>query len=197
MMNPKRLSAKFYTLDPSGVDLEAIVPVFHRWIQDDALEGLLIDVADYAHVHQGPGILLIGHEGDYSLDLGEGRPGLLYTRKQNMPASLLESLNLTIRLALSAAVLAASEADLNGLDFDYSDIQLTFIDRLNTPNTQETFDALKDALQGFANDLYGKAEITLANNDSRDNLAIHIKTVNEVDPAVLLEKLSAGQPITN
>jgi hypothetical protein len=161
------------------------------------LEGLLIDVADYAHVHQGPGILLIGHEGDYSLDLGEGRPGLLYTRKQNMPETLTDSLILTIRLALSAAMLAASEADLNGLDFDYSDIQLTFIDRLNTPNTQETFDALKDALQGFANDLYGKAEIALANNDSRDNLAIHIKTANEVDPAVLLEKLNVGQPITN
>ena len=197
MTNPKRLSAKFYTLDPSGIDLEAIVPVFHRWIQDDALEGLLIDVADYAHVHQGPGILLIGHEGDYSLDLGEGRPGLLYTRKQDMPETLTDSLNLTIRLALSAALLAASEADLNGLEFDYSDIQLTFIDRLNTSNTQETFDALKDVLQGFADDLYGKAEITLANNDPRDNLAIHIKTVNEVDPAVLLEKLSAGQPITN
>ena len=48
------------------VDPEAFVPVFHDWIRRGAVEGLLIDVARYGHVHHGPGIMLVGHEGDYA-----------------------------------------------------------------------------------------------------------------------------------
>ena len=45
-------------------------------------------MADYAHVPDGPGVMLIGHEADRSLDLGEGRPGVLYQRKRDGEGSL-------------------------------------------------------------------------------------------------------------
>lgn len=196
-MLPKRLSGKFNVVDPASVNLEAFVPVFHRWIQDDALEGLLIDVADYAHVHHGPGVLLIGHEGDYSLDMSGGQPGLLYTRKQKLPETLDERLTLVVRLALSTAILAASEDQLGNLEFDYRHVQLTFIDRLNTSNTQATFEALQPQLQSFASRLYGDAEVTLAANDPRDNLTVHIATANRQNPDELLEKLNILQPVTS
>ena len=81
-MISQRISVKFFVSEPDAVHLPAFIPVFHRWIQDHAVEGLLIDVADYKHVPEGPGILLIGHEGDYSIDMAKGRPGLLYSRKR-------------------------------------------------------------------------------------------------------------------
>ena len=37
-----------------SIDLTQAIPVFHRWIQEQALPGLLIDVADYRHVPEGP-----------------------------------------------------------------------------------------------------------------------------------------------
>ena len=47
-----------------------LVPVFHRWIQTGAIPGhLLVDVADYDHVPEGPGILLVAHEGNLGIDL--------------------------------------------------------------------------------------------------------------------------------
>ena len=46
--------------------------VLNSWIQKQRLEELLIDVADYLHVHNGPGIMLTGHEADYSLDKRAG-----------------------------------------------------------------------------------------------------------------------------
>ena len=46
------------------------------------MKKLLLDVADYKHVQEGPGIVLIGHEADYSLDLGGGRAGLVYDRNR-------------------------------------------------------------------------------------------------------------------
>ena len=67
-MNLQHINIKFYLENPETVDLAEYSTVFNSWIQQKRLEGLLIDVADYLHVHHGPGIMLIGHEADYSLD---------------------------------------------------------------------------------------------------------------------------------
>ena len=78
-----RLGAKAYLVDPEGIDFGGFIEVFNRWIQDQPIAGhLLIDVHDYRHVQHGPGVLLVGHQGSFSLDFGEGRPGLVYYRKQ-------------------------------------------------------------------------------------------------------------------
>ena len=45
----------------------------------------MIDVANYAHVPKGPGVVLIGHGSDYFIDEGEGRLGLLHSRKRGAP----------------------------------------------------------------------------------------------------------------
>ena len=64
-----RIGAKLYAGNPDVIDLAAYVPIFHGWIQCKILDGVPIDVADYAHVPDGPGVMLIGHEADRSIDL--------------------------------------------------------------------------------------------------------------------------------
>ena len=49
--------------------------VFHAWIQKGAVEGLLLDVADYQHIQDGPGMILIGDQVDYAFDLGREDQG--------------------------------------------------------------------------------------------------------------------------
>ena len=194
-MTPKRLSAKIFLSEVTDVELADYVPVFQRWIQRNAVEGLLIDVADYAHVHHGPGVILIGDEGDYSLDIAEGRPGLLYTRKRAMPNSLQEALITVVRLALAAARQLEQESSLKNPGIEFGEIQLKFLDRLNVPNTPETFDAIKDALQTFANNLYGNAEITLGSDDPREALTVTLKSTEAVEAEALagrLNKVVAG-----
>jgi len=162
-MLPQRLSIKIFAADPGAVDLDVFTPIFHRWIQNRAVEGLLIDVADYKHVPDGPGILLIGHEADYSLDMAEGRPGLLYTRKRELPASLDEGLRQARRLALAACQLIEAETALR---FDVQQAEVTLLDRLNTPNTEENFAALEPQVRAVFADL-GKLNITRAYTDPR------------------------------
>ena len=87
-MLPRRFSVKYFVSSPAHVELSKFVPIFQRWIQRQLVEGLLIDVAAYEHVYQGPGIVLIGDEGDYSLDIRDGRPGLMYTRKRQIDGQL-------------------------------------------------------------------------------------------------------------
>jgi hypothetical protein len=74
--------------------LKDFIPLFHGWIQRQALPGhMLLDVHDYSHVHHGPGILLVSHEANISIDEAEGRRGLVYIRKQ--PAKLKEIISAT------------------------------------------------------------------------------------------------------
>src|SRR5690554_2580873 len=108
-MIPFRTQVKFFLENPDNVDLSLFMGVFQRWIQRRALEGLLIDVADYRHVFQGPGIILIGHESDYAMESRDGRLGLLYTRKRQTDADLGAQLRAALRLALAAAQLLEAE----------------------------------------------------------------------------------------
>ena len=65
-------------------DLEALIPRFHAWIRDRELPWTLIDVTDYRHVEQGPGVLLVGVEGDVMVGFDEdGRALVAYVQKRN------------------------------------------------------------------------------------------------------------------
>ena len=81
-MQATKFQVKLYTR-AGDIELEKLIPVFHEWIRAKKIsDELLIDVADYAHVPQGPGVVLIGHQSDYYLDVADNRPGLLYSRKR-------------------------------------------------------------------------------------------------------------------
>ncbi len=189
-MIPHRMNAKLFVTDETAVSLVDIIPVFHRWIQEQAVEGLLIDVADYKHVADGPGILIIGHEGDYALDQENGRSGLLYTRKREwLTPDFKERLRLVIRLAIQATQVLASEESL-GLDFDTSELALIFPDRLNTPNTPETFATLQDDIAAVLTEIYGTDEITLTvtADDAKRPFAVQATIANAPSLAELAVK---------
>src|SRR4051812_30443994 len=75
------LNVKIYATQDARVQWHDLIPIFHRWIRDNVLPGTLIDVADYAHVPAGPGILLISHDAFYSVDNRENRLGFLYNQR--------------------------------------------------------------------------------------------------------------------
>ena len=95
----QRFSLKIFAEPASAGEPSTIIPVFHTWIQEHAVPGLLIDVADYTHLVDGPSVLLAAHEANYALDETGGRPGLSYTRKQPLEGTFGE------RLAVAAAAL--------------------------------------------------------------------------------------------
>jgi hypothetical protein len=181
-MHPKRYSVKIFIQNPAAVHLPALIPIFQRWIQTHAIEGLLIDLADYKHVHHGPGVILIGYEGDYALDTADGRPGLRYTRKRELPASLKEGLRETFRLALAASRALENDPALDeSLSFHPGEIELAFLDRLNTPNTPETFQALQPAITRALSDHFPDGTFTLEPDffDSRRPLTVRITAIPE------------------
>jgi hypothetical protein len=126
----RRIAAKFIASPDSAgsLDLHPFIGIFHRFIQQGAVPGLLVDVADYAHVPDGPGVMLIGHDVDYGIDRSGGRAGLLTTRKRCADLPLAEVLRDTLQRALQA--MAAIEADdATDLRFGTAAVTLQFIDR--------------------------------------------------------------------
>ncbi len=125
------------------------IAVFHRWIQESALNETLIDVADYLHVPQGPGIILVAHEGIYSLDTENGRLGLTYTRRTALDGTDEERLRQAVEAVGRAAELLESSPEFHGkLAFDRGQWEVAANDRLLAPNTPETFEKLRPALAG-------------------------------------------------
>jgi hypothetical protein len=148
-----RLQIKFFVDNPEAVNLPRYTGLFQRWIQQKKLNELLIDVVDYAHVFQGPGIVMIGHESDYAVDMGNGQPGLLYTRKRQTDASLREQLRMSFYRALTACQQLEAETKLR---FRANDPEVRFLDRLNLPNSPESLDIVRNDLNAVLTEVYCK-----------------------------------------
>jgi len=195
-MTPKRISLKcFVAPDPCApIDLHPVIGLFHRFIQQGTLDGLLIDVADYAHVPDGPGVILIGHEVDYGIDLAEGRAGLLTTRKRLEGVVLAAALRDTWVRALRAV--QAIEADAaTALRFDCSRFELRLLDRLAAPNHDAAFAAASKEIEPVAALVYGADGFALSRLDAeepRRPLGVAISARSATDAATLLARLSAA-----
>jgi len=187
-MNIQHLNIKFYLENPETVNLADYGPVFNTWIQNQRLDELLIDVVDYLHVHNGPGILLIGHEADYSLDDRAGRLGLLYNRKAQLDGTTQEKLAQAVRANLTVAQILEKENDLR---FNTQEVQVIVNDRLLVPNTVETFEALEPELVEFFKRLYEGADYALSHNPNpRERFTINVKTEATFDVDTLLKNLA-------
>ena len=149
-MEVQHLNVKIFAADSARVDPGLAIPVFHRWIQSNALPELLIDVADYRHVPDGPGVLLVAHEAIYSLDSTGGRLGLLYNRRAAEEGSFEEKLERAYSSALAAARLLEREPEFaGGLRFAPGLCEVIFNDRLLTPNDGATAELLRPRVEAF------------------------------------------------
>jgi hypothetical protein len=160
-MNPiQHVTVKVFAHEPASIDLGAAIPIFHSWIQNHVCPEMLIDVADYRHVPNGPGVMLIGHEANYSLDMTKGRLGLLYYRKQP-GGDAQENLRQAYDAAMAACARLEQEPAFAGkLKFN-SECEFSINDRLLAPNREETYQALKPELDRFFAGIWGPASYSM------------------------------------
>lgn len=185
-MVSERFQVKLYARNPAAVQLERFVPIFHRWIRDDVLDELMIDVADYAHVHQGPGVVLVGHGSDYYLDLGEGRPGLLYSRKRDFEGDGTERLADALTRAVHACQLLQEDAEAGGVQFGTDEMLLRVPDRLHAPNTDATFETLEPQIREVLGRFLGATTFTLEREgDERQPLTVRVRCPGAPDVSTL------------
>jgi hypothetical protein len=192
-MDLHKIGVKFFTTEGDGIGLTEFIPVFHRWIQQHSLEDLLIDVADYSHVHAGPGTMLIAHEGNYGVDETGNRRGLLYYSKRNLDGDLAARLATVCRKTLTACKLLEQDDDLRGrIRFGGSEFQVIANDRLVAPNTDATYAAFRPALEALLARLYPAATPEIAReSDPKERFSVTVRIAENIPVATLLERLEA------
>jgi len=167
-MDLYKIGVKLFVTNPQAVNLRDFIPVFHGWIQQQKVAGhQLIDVHDYSHVHNGPGILLVAHEGNFSMDQEGGRLGLLYYRKRPLDGGFEANLKSVLQTALEACKLLESEPKLDGIKFDTKEILVIANDRLLAPNDA----AARSTFETLIASTLGKAALAPQAVDSRERLA--------------------------
>jgi hypothetical protein len=187
----QHVNFKFFLKDPEPVDLQLAVPLFHSWIQAQATDELLLDVASYAHVKDGPGILLIGHEADYSLDLTDGQLGFRYNRKAPVEGDNPARLRQAARAALKALDRLEKDERLgNKINFNGRDIQLFINDRLLAPTNIETQRVADHDIRPFLSEfLAGEAYSLAYEADPRRLFGARVHVERPVSVTELLQNL--------
>lgn len=143
----QKIDVKIFATKGEDINPYEFVPVLQRWIQEHALPGTLIDVADYSHMHQGPGVILVGHEYNVSVDYADGKMGVLFHYKRPAESTFADRAQSAVKQALNAAKLLEEDTAFKGrLAFDTSNPQLIVNDR--TIDAAAASDAVKNALPG-------------------------------------------------
>jgi hypothetical protein len=192
-MELQHVNVKLLVKNPERLDLASVVPVFHSWIQDQLLDGQLLDVADYRHVVAGPGVILIAHEGDYSIDNTDRRIGVRYNRKIPLSATNQERLAQATRAALTACQLLADDPTTRGqIEFNGQDVEIFSNDRLLAPNHVETRTALEPEFRTFAKKLFGGKPYYLSfSQDPRRLLTAFLTASQPISLATLASNLAS------
>ena len=168
-MEAYRLGIKFFA-STGRIDLTEFIPVFHEWIQKQIIEGhLLIDVHNYSHIHDGPGILLVAHEGNFTIDFTDGRIGFVYYRKQ--PFNTVADI---VKPAVKGCRLLEEDPRMRGrLKFSTDEVVVFANDRLIAPNSSETFSQLQPQLFAVLKETLGKPfALSQISDDPKERLTI-------------------------
>ena len=174
----QRVCAKLYAAEPDGVGDEAFVPIFHEWIRKRALDAVLLDVADYTHAPDSPGVVLVGHDATYALDRSDGRFGLLVQRRRPVDGDSTAAIVAALRGLVAVADRLESDRRLRGrLTFDRTSIRIEANDRLLSPNTDAGFEAFKPLVSDAVARVFPEAPgiATRVDNDPRNRLAVDVR----------------------
>tara|TARA_B110000116_G_C16723094_1_gene530066 strand:+ start:364 stop:939 length:576 start_codon:yes stop_codon:yes gene_type:complete len=189
-MEISRLSFKVFMDQGEDVTPETWFEVFNTWIHEPEND-ILVDVADYTHVLNGPQTILVGHRANYAIDNTDGRFGFLYGRKRDLGGNLAESLLDVISTALRACNRLNEDGRLDGqVSFNSGSVQIIVNDRLGAANETESFENLKTALTPILNRLYGGAAYEVSRDEGEGRrLSVDVQAEDKSEPSQLLENL--------
>jgi hypothetical protein len=167
---------------------EDFMGVFQRWIQQHTVPGVLVDAADYIHIHHGHGTVLVAHEYNLSMDYGDGRPGVLYRAKRLAESTLSARIEAGLRLTLGACRKLEQEPEFAGkLVFDTGSLAVIANDRLLAPNDDSAAKALAPAIERAAAAVFGgEVSATRAASDPRERLTFSVTPKKSVTLAALV-----------
>ena len=172
-MKLQKFGIKLYIDSKSDYSTKDYIPIFHKWIQNKVIDNhVLIDVADYSHIIDGPGVMLIAHEGYFSLDQENNKPSIMYMRKTSLTGNFIDRfcniLNITIE--------AAKRLEENNLKIIKNCFRFISNDRLYAENTTKNQDYYKSEIEKALSVKYLNCQMDYGDfSSNNERLAFTIK----------------------
>ena len=178
-----KFGIKFFIEPKSNLQVRDYIPEFHHWIQTDIVnDHLLIDVVDYSHIPDGPGIMLIAHEGQFSFDLESELPGFMYQRRTKIEGDF----NQRLASVFSTTAKAVRQMERNSLGntIQFKTNQFRFIanDRLAAENSDEKQKIFKEYVHTFIQRKFQGSKLEIKNISSKnERLAFNVKAQEDIN----------------
>lgn len=185
----QRISVKLLCDAPGGVNIDPVIAIFGRWRQELDDPADWVDLADYAHMPQGVGVLISGKHEAFSVDQTDPGIGLLFVGKSGFTGSDQERFVQAFRRALRHINRVIAEPEWPASIVPRAgDWLVTVNDRLAFPNTAETDARLGDAVAGAAKALFGDSVTLVRDEDPERRYAYRVTTANAPDLTGLADK---------
>ena len=182
-MDLQKFGVKLFFNTNGSINSKDFIPVFHNWIQDKIVDNhLLIDVADYSHIPDGPGVMLVAHEGNFSLDQESQQPGIMYMRKTEIAGSFTERFNKVLSTVIKAANRLSDKDVSKKVDCKFNSFRFIANDRLYAENTAHNQELYKQEIQKALNNIYPDNKLEFKDVSCKnERLAFTIRLGNEIN----------------
>ncbi len=178
-MQVQQVEVKLFVEADGELDQEALIPIFHRWIRENRLgDVLLIDVADYRHVPDGPGVMLIGHGVQWKMDADRGELGLAFARKRDEPGPVHDKLTEAFDRLMTAVDALEAEPSLRGqVRLDRRHGLVTVMSRLAAANDAGTYAELAPVVEAVVAErgADGAVSTERVGDDPREPLTVRFR----------------------
>jgi hypothetical protein len=191
-MDVQKISLKLYADNGEDISPESWRRALNAWIQREPKE-VLVDVADYSHLHRGPVAVLAGHHASYAIDGSDGKLGLLYSRKQPLPGDFSGRLATAYRVLLEGCRRLERDSSIgHRVSFRADRSVLILNDRLLAPNAEDTYRAVLPHLDELLRTLYAGSPFTVSRDpDPKRRFTLEIAAQGEWKVADLLGNIRA------
>ena len=192
----QRIHVKVLADAPLDLDLDPFLTIFGRWRHEKDHPAQWVDLADYAHMAKGPGILLAGKQGNFGVSRDDPGLGLLYAGKAGFEGDVEQRFLEAFRRCLDLSVRIVAEPEYpEALKLEPGSWELFINDRLNFPNNEATDNLLRSPIEAALNTLFGPGNYTLApDRDPQRRYAFSIRATSPGDLPTLLDKARAVSP---
>ncbi len=164
----ERIDLKVFVDAPADANLDPILTVFDRWRQEDGAASDWIDLADYAHMKRGPGVMMAGKREHFAIDTNEPGIGILCSVRAGLSGTSEERFAEAFRRHLALAKRLIGEPEWPAeFAVRSGEWEVSINDRLGFPNTDENEAVLRPALESATKGFSGNVELTRDSDPQR------------------------------
>ena len=191
--NLQHIQIKIATNASLRINLDPFITIFARWRKDQNDPAAWVDLADYAHLPRGAGIVLVGQRCNIAFDLTDPGPGFLYAAKKGLSGSHQEKILSAFQSCLDYARRLTEEQEFpEEVHLRTESIELRFNDRLETPSTPATDNELQPAIRRVLDRLHGPGGYELIpQGDAAQTYGFSIKSNQPQTLVQLLDRVAA------